>query len=247
MSNVVFCFILFWTNKCVWSTPLTVIFFVVRVMLTAAFSHCGLSLVVRAAVIQKRETENMGMGNSLSTSAGKGEQMLLLYAPLGKLLKTHCHATYLSRQLFFQIICGSRGTPVKTVFSILWGEASGGPCWLAHLLAQFLSPQAPIKLGAALLLLPTALAKPWRWATKNPTAAFGGLAGGAVREGAWAPLCWRKAQRWETVGEGPRRMRGELRFIGEEASRGNGVYVMIVMSILCTFFSLSEQHWLEMP
>lgn len=200
MSTVVFCFILFWTNKCVWSTPLTVIFFVIRVMLTAAFSHCGLSLVVRAAVIQKRETENMGMGSSLSTSAGKGEQMLLLYAPLGKLLKTHCHATYLSRQLFFQIICGSRGTPVKTVFSILWGEASGGPCWRAHLLAQFLSPQAPIKLGAALLLLPTALAKPWRWATKNPTTAFGGLAGGLSGKGP-GPRCaggkLRGGKQWE--------------------------------------------------
>lgn len=211
---------------------------------------CGLGLIVRAAVIQKWETENMGMGKSLSASADKGEQLLLLYAPLGKLLKTHCHGYPPQQTTLFSDIMWQQRDPTED--RLLYSTTR---CQWWFLLTSSPSPTVPEPISpsktwgcpasAPWELLPTALTKPWRWATKNHHSLW--LGQGAVREGAWALLCWGKAQRWETVGEGPRRMGGLLRIIEEEASRGNGVYFMIVMSILIIFFFISEQHWLETP
>lgn len=88
------------------------------------------------------------MEKSLSVSADKGEQLLLLYGPLGKLQKTHYHG-YLPRQttLFFRYFVATEEIPVKAFFffSLPWEDASSGSHWPAHLLLRRLHPPAPPK------------------------------------------------------------------------------------------------------
>lgn len=126
----------------------------------------------------------MGMGKSLSASADKGEQLLLLYAPLGKLLKTHYHG-YLLRQttLFSDFLWQQKGPRWRLSSSLFHEEmpavvpagqptSSHGDCTHQPLKNPLWSWGC--SAASAWGLLSTALAKPWRRATKNPATAVGG-------------------------------------------------------------------------
>lgn len=185
----------------------------------------------------------MGMGKSLNTSADKGEQLLLLCAPLGKLLKTHYQGYLPWQTILFQIFCGSRRNPSEDFLLLL---SSMRRCqWF--LLANpppptMFAPTSPSKIlcgpGAAcaqyrgaIPLLPGAAlhccSQTLEMSYRRPHHSLGSCQGKDLGPAALEESSEAGHSRRRTGGMGE-----EHRFIGEEASRGSGVFFMIVKSTL---------------